>query len=1334
MSISITNTDLKISESNKTRNMYDNYDNLVSVIKYDDNNKVDYIIKSKNNASGKSAENIVLQQVQVDITSDRPATDVTESSARLRARVYKNSNSVVYETGFIYWIGNSNEDVTNKQSSANQFSIPSVFKGNFSRTITDLKDNATYNYRAFVKHEYGTNYSDVKQFTTVDKSTIFAIDGDRFSGPSPLTVNLTAINAGFGNFTYAWNMTGGPIGFNYPLNSITVSFSGEGYTPLATNYTLSSIFVSVTGNGYDNLATINVLVNDEYVSVLTADLGLNQETSTYGITSVTVPVEVLSGYKTSTFNITFSSSNDSTITEIASGTGSGSTYLVTRENIVLVDGTYQPSLSVITYLNPENGLYAVSAIEFLSGPIVYSDPAARVLTLSSNGPVDLPAILAPSSSINITNADYISRTITHSYSGGGNYTPKVYAIQGNQIIKEAIKIIRVTGSSNFAPEWQPVLTSPFANNITAAYDLRNFSCSPSINELAYTTYNFAPENTIGGYFQSLPSFKSPLIGVNLGGDGIGGYPPLFYFAGYAPIAVGGYPIAGYDFNRMFGPGLSDETSRSTRFEYTESIHPIGGYLQRNGFVYRAYVGNFLFSNDNPFSISLWVMPQEFNEPGTRLLSFTTVSFQNEFSITQSTSALTFFRNLYLSEVVGGYLTNEPIAGYFTGYPMLCTIDPSKMLTPGQWNYLTVTRDRNKTYKYYKNGTLMLSSTDTGWGVGGYDNFGGDFGFGGRLLRSGGVGGYVSSIGIGNSLNINSTVAPLSGLVNSMSIWRKELSQDEITELYNGGLGGEKIGYYNPIVGPKLWIGGTGRYFGVVDTNVETSGDSYLNNVSLLLDFDGPDNSYDFLDLSSNNVTVSSTGATVTTATKLFGTGSGKFNTVGGYLMTLSGEDYGAFGVDDFTIEWWEYIAGYGVNNLNPVMFYGNPGISRYNSGADQMLPQWGIVRGPGGYGPGTELRFYMGNLTTFAQNYRWTKYLRFNDNINTAGGGFQLSGWSHNVIQRKRIGGYVTNSNADYYFYKNGALAGYLGGYQCVDIGSTPVYYFNGIAGYNGIVGFGPGTGTIGGGIVGGYTDPVPGAWQTLDGYIDGLRITKGVARYNSNFTIPQSAFPTEVGEYVGTRFNPSQYREGSYAVAQETIPATYPYTLAFIGKADITKTNRTVFQNLQSTYSYGAGINLNLGPTDRAIYSNADIFNGLYPSNPSGFIGIGTQGVGGYTIVNRYFPTGSEWFYISYSFLGPENNNFIRYYLQTPTVSSEGVVAGYGAISFNGIPGFGIGGYALGPSWATSSDSVQNPINTINGVGRLGLYINQAFPNHSDMVNLFQAITAGPANNIKLQ
>jgi hypothetical protein len=111
------------------------------------------------------------------------------------------------------------------------------------------------------------------------------------------------------------------------------------------------------------------------------------------------------------------------------------------------------------------------------------------------------------------------------------------------------------------------------------------------------------------------------------------------------------------------------------------------------------------------------------------------------------------------------------------------------------------------------------------------------------------------------------------------------------------------------------------------------------------------------------------------------------------------------------------------------------------------------------------------------------------------------------------------------------------------------------------------------------------------------------------------------------------------------------------------------------------------------------------------------------------YFPNGSEYFYIAYSFLGPAENNNIRYHLQTPTVSKEGIIGGYtpNATNFNGYVGFGRG-LTVSTSYGTDVG-----LFNMNGTARLGMFINQGFSTHEDMLTLFDAITSGPASDVPL-
>ena len=1360
MGLSVTQSKAA-KEALKTRSMYDNYDNLVSVIKYDDNQRVDYILKTRSNIAGENLQTDRYNQVQVDLQSPQ---DVTAESARLRARVYKNENSKVYETGFIFWKGNANDTVLNKPRVGDVFGVPNVFKGNMSKTITDLEDNSTYNYRAFVRHEYGTNYSVVGEFTTIDFNSIFSIIGNRFSGPEDLTVSLSAINAGFGPYTYAWNMTGGNIGFKYSLDSITVSLSGAGYSPSVNRYILNTINVSQSGAGYNKAGAFNVMVNGVSASGLTPQFGFNSSTGTFGITSVLVS-QPLSGYETSTLLITFSAADISTITQIASGTGSISTYQIPRETIVLIDGTYQPSLSVRIFQDENTGVYGVSAVHFLTGPLSGYTTSSRSYILSTNGPVDQAATLSLNTSFIILNADYYTRTITHTYSAVGNFNPIVYALFGDQIQKSATRLIRVTGGTNFSSQWTNVLAA-YGNNIAAAYDFRNFNgltTSSNLNEFPLAFWNF--ESTSQGPI-GLQNTSSILIdSASPWNDSVGGYLSI---AGYVPVGgytnhpIFGYPIQQLNYSGFYGPGLTTGTT-AARFD-SSVIVPVGGYKTQFMIGWSPF---YCFNFRQPFTVSMWVNMEKFDVPGTKL--FTVRTFNNrEFSITQSTTALNIFRNVFLSDVmagywIGGYGPPEPLAGYYNGFPVLSTTNPSDMLVPQQWNHLVVTRTPDHTYKYYLNGNLKLQRTtltplDPGntWAtgrlgsnwqtpVGGYDQF--DVGAG----AFSGIGGYCY-ISIGDALVTQSLASAPSGRIDSVGIWGKALSQEEVGLLYNGGQGTDDFGYLTPIVGPKLWLGGitgnTAGYpttfnFGDLGIRPSTTADNLWNYVSLKIDGDGTNYSTNIADSSLNSVFLSGDGnAYVTTDIKKFGTGAISFS--GGCLQTPASANHAWFGYEDFTIEWWDNLQG--DEFFYPIMFYGGTGWSypsTYGGGAHKITkPGFGMLYRP----------IYGGNSAD-GLTIVWTDQYSgwFNNSVSIPiTGPMSIGGykgrWVHNAVQRRRISPPGLSDQVNWSWYRNGGLAGYTTQYSFQGFGS----YIDRIGGYIEDTGHATGKkitadGLIGAGDLGGYYYDYNNVKRIyFNGYIDDLRITKGVARYTSNFTVT-TAYPSEFGDMEGTQFklvpNNVAYaasKEANYGVGgytRDTVQVTYPHTLVFVGRVDGASKDSIIYQGIQPRLNarFFSGVQPGQG-----IYSESKVWAGLYPDNGTEAVNYGNvQPIAGYDrggtypggyYRSSYLPIGgydSEWMYLAYSFLGPNYNNNIRYYLRTPSISGTGIIGGYSSPSnFLGMPMFGVGGYSF--------NIPTTPINNFAGNVRLGVYINAAFPELTDMLTLYKEITAGPANDLK--
>lgn len=229
----------------------------------------------------------------------------------------------------------------------------------------------------------------------------------------------------------------------------------------------------------------------------------------------------------------------------------------------------------------------------------------------------------------------------------------------------------------------------------------------------------------------------------------------------------------------------------------------------------------------------------------------------------------------------------------------------------------------------------------------------------------------------------------------------------------------------------------------------TDGDPYFANVSLLLHMDGSNGGTTFTDSSSNARTVTASGnAQISTAQSKFGGASGYFDGTGDYLTNAYSTSLYDWWPSDYTIEAWVYAASW-------------TGWSHTSAGT--------IPRLVGNMTPGGGTAYWsFGPVSSGALKF----YYYNGGEVHTTVTSATLPTWQWNHIVAVKTSSGVT-------LYINGVSSG-----GTFAVASTP----QSDAGV---------TFTIG---------QVNSA--SIAGYVDDLRITKGVARYTADFTPPTAAFP----------------------------------------------------------------------------------------------------------------------------------------------------------------------------------------------------------------------------------
>lgn len=237
-----------------------------------------------------------------------------------------------------------------------------------------------------------------------------------------------------------------------------------------------------------------------------------------------------------------------------------------------------------------------------------------------------------------------------------------------------------------------------------------------------------------------------------------------------------------------------------------------------------------------------------------------------------------------------------------------------------------------------------------------------------------------------------------------------------------------------------------------------AGDTDFAKVSLLLHGNGTNGSTVFVDSSSNSFAVTGFGnAQISTAQSKFGGASLAFDGSGDYLRVADNDAF-EIGAGDFTLEAWIYLTGYSAS---------------YSGNFFAMI----ACKDSGAAGAGRAFAF---SVNGTASSWTGLSLVLFASNTtntgNTGSFAFSLNTWYHVAVAR---------SGSTVRLYVDGNDVG--GGTNTRSVQATTTLV------------------TIG------AEDPFYQAsfayW--FPGYIDDLRITKGVARYTANFTPPSAQLPS---------------------------------------------------------------------------------------------------------------------------------------------------------------------------------------------------------------------------------
>lgn len=234
-----------------------------------------------------------------------------------------------------------------------------------------------------------------------------------------------------------------------------------------------------------------------------------------------------------------------------------------------------------------------------------------------------------------------------------------------------------------------------------------------------------------------------------------------------------------------------------------------------------------------------------------------------------------------------------------------------------------------------------------------------------------------------------------------------------------------------------------------------TGDEFFSSVVLLLALEGADAATTTTDESNSNHTITfEEGAEIDTAQSRLGTSSAIFDGTADWITTPASTDFD-FSNGDFTLEF-------------DVRFNGDPGTSSTTT--------------------------FMGHYDTIVPDRSWVidlenADLRFGYSTNGTAFSQLLAAW--NPVGEQWYTVAVTRNGADLRFYIDGTQIGSTGNISTTTINTPSPSRSLSLAGLE-------------------AGNPPPNTSTLLNGWMDNVRVTKGVARYTgSSYTVSTGPFPT---------------------------------------------------------------------------------------------------------------------------------------------------------------------------------------------------------------------------------